>query len=209
MKVAVLGATGGTGRAIVGEAQRQGHAVTALVRSQAKSIDLSGVKLVIGDARDEATVSRAVEGCDAVISALGTPMSPLREVTMLSTATAALISAMERQQVRRLVCITGMGAGESRGHGGFLFDRLIMPLLLRRVYVDKNRQEALVRASNLDWVLVRPSVLNDEPAHRNIRTLTDLTRFHGGSIAREDVARFTVQQLSEDSWLKSAPLVTW
>ena len=67
MKVAVLGATGGTGRAIIGEAQRQGHAMTALVRSEAKAGDLAGTRLVVGDARDGAVLSRTVEGCDAVM----------------------------------------------------------------------------------------------------------------------------------------------
>ena len=208
MKVAVLGATGGTGRAIVAEAQRAGHAVTALVRSEAKAGGLAGAKLAMGDARDEAALSRAVEGCDAVISALGTPVSPFREVTVLSAATAALIGVMQRQAVRRLVCITGMGAGDSRGHGGVLFDRIIMPLLLRKVYVDKDRQEALVRASGLDWVLVRPTVLSDKPARGNVQALTDLSCFRGGSIPREDVARFVVSQFVDDRWLYHAPLIT-
>ena len=205
----VLGATGGTGRAIVAEARRHGHAVTALVRSEAKAGHLGGTKLVVGDARDEAGLSRAIEGCEAVISALGTPMSPFRDVTLLSTATTALIEVMRGQGVRRLVCITGMGAGDSRGHGGILFDRLIMPLFLRKVYVDKDRQETLVRASGLDWVLVRPTVLNNKPPHGNVRALTDLTGFQGGSIAREDVAQFVVQQLTDDIWLNRAPLITW
>ncbi len=209
VKVAVLGATGATGRAIVGEALRQGHAVSALVRSQAKGGALADAELVVGDARDEAALSRAVQGCDAVISALGTPVSPLREVTLLSVATAALIRAMRRLAVRRLVCITGMGAGDSRGHGGLVFDRLIMPMLLRKAYADKDRQEALVRGSDLDWVLVRPTVLNDKPPHDHVRALTDLTGVRGGSIAREDVARFVVKQLTHDTWLDRAPLITW
>ncbi len=209
MKVAVLGATGGTGRAIIREARRQGHAMTALVRSDAKAEHLAGTRLVVGDARDQAALSRTVEGCDAVISALGTSISPLRQVTLLSAATAALIGAMQQQGVRRLVCITGMGAGDSRGHGGVVFDRLIMPLLLSKVYVDKDRQEALVRRSGLDWVLVRPTVLNDEAARGSVRALTDLTGVRGGTIAREDVAHFVVQQLTDDSWLNSAPLITW
>ena len=76
----------------------------------------------------------ALEGCDGVISSLGTGISPFRPVTLLSAATGALVSAMRSEKVRRLVCITGPGAGDSRGHGGFLFDRLLFPLLLRNVY---------------------------------------------------------------------------
>jgi uncharacterized protein YbjT (DUF2867 family) len=209
MKVLVLGATGGTGREIVREAGAQGHSVVALVRSKAKATDLAGAELVEGDVRDEQSLSRGLENCSGVISSLGTPVSPLREVTLLSTATRALVTAMEHRNVRRLVCITGLGAGDSRGHGGFLFDNLFFPLLLRKVYADKDRQEDAVRASKLDWVLVRPVVLTDKPARGTVRAETDLSGIHGGTVARGDVAKFVVQQLTDDTWLRRAPLITW
>ncbi|MDQ0394442.1 NAD(P)-dependent oxidoreductase [Labrys monachus] len=209
MKILVLGATGGTGRLIVRDALAKGHEVVALVRSKARAAGLAGAELVEGDALDEAALTRAMAGCDAVVSSLGTAMSPFREVTTLSTATRALVGVMERQGVRRLVCITGMGAGDSRGHGGFLYDRLILPLLLRKVYQDKDRQEDAIRASALDWIIVRPTVLNDEPARGRVRALTDLSGVHGGKIARADVADFVVQQLTADTWLRQTPLITW
>ena len=168
----------------------------------------SGV-LVESDARDDDALARALDGCSGVISALGTGMSPFRTVTLLSTATRALVKAMGRQGVRRLVCITGLGAGDSRGHGGFLFDTLILPLALRNVYADKDRQEAIVRASNLDWVMVRPVVLNDKPARGRVRATTDLSGVHGGTIARADVAGFVVEQLASDDWLRQTPLIRW
>lgn len=207
-KLAVLGATGGTGRLVVAEAQRRGFEVAVLARSAEKAADLMPAEVVIGDARDPAALSRLVDGRDAVVSALGTPMSPLREVTLLSTATAALIGAMEAKGVRRLVCITGLGAGDSRGHGGFVFDRVVMPLLLRKVYADKDRQEALIRASALDWTIVRPSVLNDKPAAGRIKALIDLHNVHGGTVARADVARFVVDQIGSEEWLHRSPLIT-
>lgn len=209
MRVLVLGATGGAGRLIVGEAREKGHAVVALVRSKANAAGFAGAELVEGDARDEAALARATAGCDAVISSLGTTISPFREVTLLSTATRALVVVMARQNVRRLVCITGMGAGDSRGHGGFFYDWLFQPLLLRKVYEDKDRQEDVIRASALDWIIVRPTLLNDEPARGGVRALTDLSGVHGGKIARADVADFVVQQLTADTWLRKAPLITW
>jgi uncharacterized protein YbjT (DUF2867 family) len=208
-KILVLGATGGTGRLIVSQALAKGYDVRVLVRSAEKAGGLEGAQLIVGDARDEASLRRALEDRSAVVSALGTAASPFREVTLLSTATRALVSAMKLEHVSRLVCITGIGAGDSAGHGGFLFDRLIFPLLLRRVYADKNRQEALIRESGLDWVIVRPSVLNDEPKRGVIRTLTDLSGFHGGSISRADVASFVLDQVRGDAWLHRAPLITW
>ena len=161
------------------------------------------------DARDEAALRQALRGQNAVISALGTPISPFKQVTLLSTATRLLVRAMHAEQVPRWVAITGMGAGDSFGHGGLLFDRVIYPLLLKKVYADKNRQEALIRESSLDWVLVRPAVLNDKPGRRSSRMLENLSGFHGGSIARADLASFVVDQLGSDTWLRRAPLVTW
>ena len=209
MKVVVLGATGATGRLIVGKAVAKGHEVVALVRSREKAADLAGAEFVEGDARDPVALTRAIAGCDAVISSLGTAMSPFREVTLLSTATRALVGVMAEQNVRRLVCITGLGAGDSRGHGGFFFDWVFLPLMLRNVYEDKNRQEDAIRASALDWTIVRPTVLNDKPARGGIKALTDLSGVHGGTIARADVAEFVVEQLATDAWLRKAPLISW
>ncbi|WP_421360480.1 NAD(P)-dependent oxidoreductase [Agrobacterium rosae] len=209
MKILVLGATGATGRLIVSTAIAKGYEVAALVRSRAKAADLAGAELIEGDARDPAALTRAIAGCDAVISSLGTAMSPFKEVTLLSTATRALVEVMEQQNIRRLICITGLGAGDSRGHGGFFFDRLFLPLMLRKVYEDKDRQEDAIRASMLDWTIVRPTVLNDKPARGGIKALTDLSGVHGGSIARSDVAEFVVQQLATDTWLRKVPLITW
>jgi uncharacterized protein YbjT (DUF2867 family) len=209
MKLLVTGATGGTGQAIVRLAIAQGHGVTALVRSVTKATALlPGATFVEGDARDEPAILRALSGCEAVISALGTPMSPFREVTLLSEATAALISAMTLQRVTRLVCITGMGAGDSKGHGGVFYDRIFQPLMLRKVYQDKDRQEAIVRASGLAWVIVRPAVLNDKPATGRVTATVDLTTVHGGSIPRADVAGFVLDQLTGEQWVRKAPLIT-
>lgn len=208
MKVLVLGATGGTGRAIVAQLRARTHVPVALVRSTARANGLDAL-LVEGDARDEAALDRALTGCDAVISALGTPASPFRRVTLLSTATRALVAAMRRRQVRRLVAITGIGAGDSRGHGGFVFDRIILPLLLRKVYADKDRQEALIADSELDWLVVRPAILNDKPRRGTVRALTDLAGFHGGTIARADVAAFVIDQLASDQFLRQRPLIAW
>ncbi|MBM7481146.1 MULTISPECIES: NAD(P)-dependent oxidoreductase [Bradyrhizobium] len=208
-KILVLGATGATGRLIVNQAVARGYDVTVLVRSAEKARDITGAKLIVGDARDETALRAALKGREAVVSALGTPVSPFREVTLLSTGTRALVSAMKAEQVSRLVCITGMGAGDSAGHGGFVADNVIFPLLLKKVYTDKDRQEAIVKDSGLDWVLVRPSILNNKPGRGSVRALTDLSGFHGGSIAREDVATFVLDQVRADTWLHRSPLITW
>ncbi|MGV1760913.1 NAD(P)-dependent oxidoreductase [Rhizobium sp. A22-96] len=207
MKVLVLGATGGTGRLIVRDAMAKGHSVVALVRSKARA-DLPGGDVIEGDARDEAALMRALDGCDAVISALGTGMG-FRRVTLLTVAAQALVTAMTRKGARRLVCISALGVGDSRGHGGFVFDRLFQPLLLSQAYKDKNGQEAAIRASSLDWILVRPAMLTDDTARGDARAFTDLAGVNGGKIARADVSRFAVEQLTVDTWLGRTPVLMW
>ncbi len=115
---------------------------------------------------------------------------------------------MEHHSVKRLICITGLGAGDSKGHGGLLYDKLILPLILRRIYNDKDRQEAAIRQSNLDWTIVRPAVLTNDPAKGNYRVLTDLTGFTAGKISRADVAAFVLRQLTEERYLHQTPLIS-
>jgi putative NADH-flavin reductase len=182
--------------------------VTALVRDKARAGALPGAaSIVAGDARDESVLLKALVGCDAVVSAIGTKMSPFKDVTILSAATSALVKAMANQGVNRLICMTGLGAGDSRGHGGFLFDRLVLPLLLKRVYQDKDRQEAIIRQSQLDWTLVRPMILTNKPPSGKVQATVDLAGVHGGSISRADVARFIVGELSANRWVRQSPLL--
>lgn len=209
MKVLVLGATGGTGRLIVHDALEKGHSVVALVRSKAGASDLPGADIIEGDARDEGALMRALNDCDAVISSLGTGISLFNEVSLLTEATHVLLPAMARSGVRRLVCISALGVGDSHGHGGFVFDRLFQPLLLRHAYKDKGRQEAAIRASALDWVIVRPGRLTNDLARGNVRAIVDLAGVNGGKVARADVARFVVEQLATNTWLKQTPLLLW
>jgi putative NADH-flavin reductase len=209
MRILVIGATGGTGREIVREALAKAYQVNALARSATDAAPLlPGANIIEGDARDGEAVAKALAGCDGVISALGTKLSLLHEETLLSTATRVLINQMQKQGIARLVCVTGIGAGDSRGHGGFLYDYIAQPLLLRTTYHDKDRQEGEIRKSGLDWTIVRPTILTDGPATGAIRVLTDLTDLHGGSIARADVARFLVTELEERRWAGRSPVIT-
>lgn len=207
MKILVLGATGATGQLIVRDAAARGHYVVALVRAKAGA-NLPGAEVIEGDVRDEGTLARALNGCDAVISALGTGMG-LREVDLLTVATRAVVAAMIRAGVRRLVCISALGVGDSRNHGGIVFDRLFQPLLLGPAYKDKDRQEAVIRTSSLDWVVVRPARLINGAMRGSIRATTDLATVNGGKIARADVAQFVVEQLTTDTWLRQTPVILW
>jgi putative NADH-flavin reductase len=150
-----------------------------------------------------------VQQQDAVISSLGTRKLSLEPVRLLSEGTKNLVRVMEQHAVKRLICITGLGAGDSKGHGGFVYDGLILPWILRRIYDDKDRQETEIRQSNLDWTIVRPAALTDDPAKGDYRVMTDLTGVTAGKISRSDVADFVIEQLTSNRYLYQTPLISY
>jgi putative NADH-flavin reductase len=210
MKILVIGATGATGQQIVERGLAQGHEVTALVRNPDKfEMQHDSLHIAKGDILDPASLAAAVQQQDAVISSLGTKKIGFEAVTLFSAGTNNLLQAMEHHGVKRLICITGVGAGDSKGHGGWLYDKLILPLILQRIYDDKDRQEAEIRQSNLDWTIVRPGVLTNDPAKGDYRVLTDLTGVTAGKISRADVADFVLGQLTSDRYRHQTPLITY
>jgi putative NADH-flavin reductase len=172
MKVLVIGATGPTGQQIIEQALVQEHEVTAVVRNPDK-IERRHDRLHIrrGDVLDLDSLQAALSGQQAVISSLGSKLSR-KPTTLLSEGSKNIIKAMQAHNVRRLICITGNGAGDSKEHGGFVYDRIILPLLLREIYNDKDRQEAVIRNSNLDWIIVRPAQLTNGVATGNYQVFT-------------------------------------
>ena len=163
-----------------------------------------------GDALEMATVKRALTGVDVVTQSLGVSAGPeiiLNPTRFFSKATRVLVTAMEEAQVRRLICVTGFGAGDSRGHGGFLYS-VAFHLLLGRVYDDKDVQERIVRNSKLDWVIVRPVILTDGPKTNAYRALVDRRGWTCGFISRADVADFLVKQIDDDAFLYKTPVLT-
>jgi putative NADH-flavin reductase len=208
MKVLVIGGTRGIGREVVAAAHAAGHELTLLARhAEWISLPVTGVRVVAGDAGDADDVDRAVAGQDAVVWTAG--VGPTRRpVHLFSRSTQFLLAAMARHRVRRLVCVTGIGAGDSRGHGGLFYDRIVQPLFMKTVYEDKDRQEAMLRASDVDWTIVRPGTLTNGPATGLVRALTDLSGVTAGKVSRADVAAFIVENLETGEFRKTAVLLT-
>jgi putative NADH-flavin reductase len=208
--VLVMGASRGVGLETVKQALAAGHRVRAMARS-ADRIDLDDANLekVAGDALSARDVRTALDGVDAVVQTLGIaarPRAVVRGTRLFSKATRVLVQAMAEVGVRRLVCLTGFGAGDSRGQGGFLYDTAFK-LFLARVYEDKNVQEHLIRNSELDWVIARPVILTDRPATGRYRVLLDPADWRGGFISRADVADFLVRAIDDDRYLRKAPVL--
>lgn len=208
MNVLIIGATGPTGQQIVQQALAQAHEVTALVRNPHQfEMQHDRLHILKGDVLNLGSLQAAMSNQQAVVSALGSKLSR-NPMTLLSEGTKNMVQAMQQQGVRRFVCITGMGAGDSKGHGGFVYDKLILPLILKEVYKDKDRQEAVIRDSNLDWIIVRPAQFTNGIATGNYHVFTDLTNVTASKISRADTADFVLKQLSDDRYLHQTPLIS-
>ncbi len=208
MNVLIIGASQGIGRQLVGQALKAKHAVTAMARHVDQiPPPREGLRVVAGDILDPGAVRQALAGQEAVCLTIGVGVT-FKPVTVFSRGTENVLAAMAGQGLRRLIVVTGIGAGDSKGHGGFLYDRIFNPLLLRTIYEDKDRQEALIRAADADWTIVRPGFLTNGPLTGAYRVLTDLTGVTAGKISRADVAQFILRELAEDRYLGQTPLLT-
>jgi uncharacterized protein YbjT (DUF2867 family) len=96
---------------------------------------------------------------------------------------------------------------QTLGVGGFLYDTLAFPLLLKRVYDDKDVQESIIKSSGLDWTIVRPGLLTNRPATGQYRVLTAPNEWRFGTISRADVADFLVRQIDDRALIEATPLL--
>ena len=192
--ILIMGATSGIGARAVDEALGRGLAVRGFARSAGDMAPVAGLEPVVGDARAPADVARALRGAGAVVFALGVRerLSMLwQEETLFSDTTAVLIDAMARAGVRRLIAVTGFGAGRSRTAMSAV-ERLGHGAVLGKVYADKSRQEALIMASDLDWTIARPVILTNGPVSARLRVLRQPEDWRNGLVSRADVAQYLI-----------------
>jgi putative NADH-flavin reductase len=202
----VLGARRGIGAEVMKAGVEAGHRMTGFFRlPSARFTDTASYRQ--GDVRNPDDLETAVVGQDAVIWTVGTGITR-DEVTLFSDGTRKLIAAMKHHGVNKLVAVTGIGAGNTKGHGGFSYDHIINPLFLRTIYADKDRQEELIRASGLEWLIVRPGHLTSGPRTGEYRVITDLQGVRSGKISRADVADFILRELADPQHWFRTPLVT-
>jgi len=206
MKVLVIGAAGRSGEALVDEAVRAGHKVTAFVR-RAAQYNNANVRVVSGDVLDAVAVDGAVAGQDAVIDALG-GKTPWKVTSMETSAAHNIVAAMRRNGVRRLLKISVVGAGESVKNAGFFNEHLLMRTFLRGLLVDKAGMEAEIEGSDLDWTLVRPPMLTDGEKTGIARVLSTESGEKAHKIRWADLAAFMVQQLESIRYVRQAVTVT-
>jgi putative NADH-flavin reductase len=209
MKLLIFGSTGSIGRQLVEQALAQGHTVTAFVRNPAKlDIEHPNLKIVRGDVMDFDAVEKAVQGQDAVLCSLGSGKNT--KGTIRSEGTRQIIQAMEKAGVRRFICQTSLGIGDSQGNLNFFWKYIMFGFLLRQVFADHVIQENYVKQSRLDWTIVRPSAFTD-----GNRTGEYRHGFPGNDkttkleISRADVADFMLKQLTDNTYLHKTPGVSY
>ncbi len=210
MKVLVIGATGGTGRHLVRQLLARGDEVTAWVRrpgalSAEEAVAGGRLQMVEGEARDSASIERAVAGQDAVVVAFA-PRS-LRRDDLQEALYRNLVAAMRSQGVRRLVNLSAWGLDNDGAiPPPWIFRYVIRPVFLRHVWEDKRRGEAIVRGSGLDWINVQPGRLLNAPGRGGVRASAD-GRGLVPRMNREDLAAFMIEQLDRGEWVRKPVVI--
>ena len=208
-QITIIGASGGTGKALVSEGLRRGYRVTAFVRNPLRlGIEHPNLTIVKGDVLDPASLDRALSGSGAVVSALGHHRY-YSFARIHTRGTANILREMEKAGVARFVCETSVGLGDTAGRGGLLYTLVVLPFVLPIYFLDKAGQEQVIAASNAEWTIVRPVGLTNKPASGKIR--------HGAGmgsivkscwISRADVAAFMLDQLESDEYIRRTPGVS-
>jgi len=200
MKVLVIGAAGRTGRAVVERAVAAGHVVTAFVR-QAEEYKGTHVRCVAGDATDQASLDIAMAGQDAVIDTIG-GKTPYRKTSLERSVAGAVVASMKANGSKRIIVISSFGVGDSADQASWFVEHVIVPTWLRGSTEDKAATEAIVRASGIAFVIVRPALLTDDAPTEDVKVFQGHDTAH--KITRADVAQFCVDQLTSDEHVGGA-----
>ncbi len=212
MKLVILGASGGCGRALVQEAVLRGHAVTAVVRASSKVDAPAQARVLRGDLGSPEFLREAVRGQDAVLSALGlrlpgiAPWHNAEEPDFLDRSTAAIVSAMKGEGVRRVIAISAGGVGDSREKIPGAFKVFVAASALRKVYVALERMERAYLSSGLDACICRPTGLTDEKATGRVVVAERLAG--RAMIPRADVAAWMLDEIEKPAFAARTPIIT-
>jgi putative NADH-flavin reductase len=212
MKVIIFGATGFAGKAVLKEALAQNHLVTILVRNKsAISIQDKRLTIIEGNVMDRKKVSEALESQEAAIQCLGVGRNSIvRPNTFISDATSLIVEEMGKQNVRRLIAMSNVGAGNSIDFQPWFFTKIILPYFmkwLKLVIDDKNRMEPIIKNSQLNWTIVRCPNIVDKPAKGRCHATLDGKGLKL-SITLRDMAAFVVQQLTDENYSKRTPSIS-
>ncbi|MEL4895368.1 NAD(P)-dependent oxidoreductase [Crocosphaera sp. Alani8] len=209
MKLVVFGATGNVGQQVVKQALEGGHEVTAFARNPLKlQIKHPKLQLFQGDVMDSARVEQALRGQDIVVCTLGSGKKLSGKVR--SQGTKNIIEGMKRCGMKRLICQTTLGVGESWGSLNFYWKYIMFSFILRNVFADHQRQEKSVQNSGLDWTIIRPGAfIEGERTGKYRHGFPGTDKSSQLKITYADVADFILKQLVDDFYLHQAPSLSY
>jgi putative NADH-flavin reductase len=211
MKILVFGASGATGRELVRQGLAAGHQVSALVRDPTGFSATPGLQVIQGDVFDPEQVAAAIQGHDAVLTALGA--RTLGPNDLLPKSSANIIAGMKRHGVRRLIVLGAAGAYRDAAKYATplrrFFLRLLKGTLLKYPFINSSIQQQQVEASGLDYTVVLPPRLTNSAAVGKYRVELDGLPPHGNTLSRADLAEFMLKQLDDRTWIRKAPYVAY
>ncbi|KPI18523.1 hypothetical protein OK074_7948 [Actinobacteria bacterium OK074] len=210
----VLGGNGRTGIHVLNEAAQRGHRVRALVRNPDTVQAPAGVELIQGTPAGIDDLRKAAQGTEAVITTLNnsrasdTPWAkPVSPPMFMTDATRNALTVMEEEGIRRIVVTSAQGAGDDWTRINPVFRALIKISNVKASYDDHHGVDKLLRTSDVDWTLARAVVLTGKPMSGPVRAAEAGSEKPGTQINRTDLARFLLDTVEKDTWIRKAPLV--
>jgi putative NADH-flavin reductase len=200
LNILIFGGSSGIGLETAQLALERGHKVTSITRRPERMpIEHENLTNLKGDITKPQTYTQQFNGQHIIISSIG--LGTRKPTTVYSSGMQSVLQAMQETGVQRVISITGIGAGDSKGHGGFFYDRILNPLMLKEDYKDKTRQEQVLKDSTVQWTIVRPGFLVDEKSEQTYRVIKDMQGLTSGNIARADVAHFLAASAEQGSYV--------
>ena len=216
MKILILGATGRTGKYLLNEALARGYDVSVLVRDTSKmSVQSEELTVFEGTPTDKDSLKKAAQDCEAILSALNIsrtsdfPWAKLRTPTdFLSQTMRNIIEVSRKEQVKRIIVTTAWGVGETRGEIPGWFRWLIENSNIRYPYEDHEKQENLLKETELDWTVVRPVGLTNSLKEREITVSFANQPRPKLTVSRLNAAKFMLDALENHSFIRKCPVIS-
>lgn len=209
MRITIFGATGGTGKQLVEQALAEGNEIVAYIRNPTKlHINHEHLKVIQGELADEPLIESAVSGADAVISALG-PRGGSKNKP-ITQGMQNIITAMKKQNVRRLVITSTLSPKDPNDPLNFRTKAMVnlVKVTMRNAYKDIVSTAETVRNSDLDWTIVRLTMINNNPKSGKVKVGYVGKGEVGTWISRADLAEFLLRQVQDTKYLRQAPAIS-
>lgn len=198
--IVIFGATGGTGKQLVKQSLEKGYSVSAFLRTPKKlGITDKNLTIIKGDVLNYSDVLKAVSNHDAVICSLGIPASD--KSTLRTDGTTNIVKAMKEKGIKRFICQTSLGFGNSKEVLPWHMKYIIVPLILKNAFKDHELQESVIEKTKLDWTIVRPGNMTNGEITKTYKYGFKPTDKIKLKISRADVAHFMISQLKSNNHL--------